>query len=116
MHYNTLAILYTCYINKECTQKQVCIEWYIAKQTVNTICKNLISQGLLTKVKNDKNHREMLISLTDKGNKLAKPIVEELLQIESNIVSHLGDEGAEHFLSIYSEFCDIMEKSFSKTK
>lgn len=116
VNYNTLAVLYTCFVNKECTQKQVAIEWYVAKQTVNSICKELIAEGLLTKVKSDKDRRETIISLTEIGKKKATPIVEQLLKIENGIIKSLGDEASAHFLEIYTEYSNVLESEFSKAE
>lgn len=111
--YNTLAVLYTCYINQSCPQKQVTIEWYVPKQTVNTICNELIAEGLLTKVKGKKDRRETLISLTEKGVETAKPIVEQLLRIEGNIVKAMGEDGAREFLDLYEAYSNLLKTEFS---
>ena len=114
VNYNTLGVLYTCYINKSCTQKTVTVEWYVPKQTVNTICKELISNGLLKKEKSSSDHRESKISLTEKGEEFAAPIVEKLLAIENGIVGRLGEKGALDFLEKYKEYSDILVKEFDK--
>ena len=114
VNYNTLAVLYTCYVNKACTQKQVTIEWYVPKQTVNTICKELIAEGLLSKVRGDKDHRETIIRLTEKGIQKAAPIVEQLLRIESNIVESMGEDKSREFLKIYSAYSNLLDTEFSK--
>ena len=114
VHYNTLAVLYTCYVNKGCTQKRVTIEWYVPKQTVNTVCKELISNGILKKERSGEDHRETRISLTEEGEKFAAPIVEKLLAIESGIVKRLGDDGARDFLEKYQNFSEILVSEFSK--
>ena len=116
MSYNTLAVLYTSYINNGCTQKRVTPEWYVPKQTVSTICKELISEGLLSKVRGDNDHRETIVSLTEKGREYTAPIVEELLAIESGIIARLGDDGAREFVEIYSAFSEIMDSEFSKAE
>ena len=114
LNYNVLGVLYTCYINKSCTQKRVTDEWYVPKQTVNTICKELIEEGILNKVKSNTDHRETAISLTEKGIEIARPIVEKLLEIESGIMSRMGEGGPEHFLKIYSEYSEILVNEFKK--
>ena len=114
LNYNTLAVLYTSYVNDGCTQKQVTVEWYVPKQTVNTICKELVSQGIVSKTKNEADHRETIISLTDKGVEKAAPIVEQLLRIESGIVKSMGEDGAREFLEIYSAYSSLLATEFAK--
>lgn len=114
VNYNTLAVLYTCYINKECTQRAVTTEWYVPKQTVNTICKELIEKGLLNKERSSGDHRETIISLTEKGLHFAAPIVEKLLSIEREIIKGMGDDGALDFLKKYKAYSDILVNEFKK--
>ena len=115
VNYNTLAVLYTAYINGGCTQKQVTIEWYVPKQTVNTICKELIAEGLLTKTQGERDRRETIIRLSDRGVERAEPIVKRLLQIESNIVKGMGEDGAREFLAIYGAYSDLLSAEFAKS-
>lgn len=112
LNYNTLAVLYTCYVTKSCTQKRVTTEWYVPKQTVNTVCKQLIAEGLLSKVKGERDHRESVISLTERGVEVAAPIVERLLRIENGVVSGMGEEDAEKFLESYRAYSDLLERAF----
>lgn len=112
--YNVLAVLYTCYVNQSCTQKRVTVEWYLPKQTVNTICKQLIAEGLLTKTKNSEDHRESVIALTAAGMEKAAPIVEALLRTESGIINGLGEQGAREFLERYAAYSDILAAEFAK--
>ena len=114
VNYNTLAVLYTSYINDGCTQMQVTNEWYVPKQTVNTICKNLIAEGIISKTKSDRDHRESCISLTEKGKKFAGPIVEKLLKIESGAVAMMGEENVLKFFEAYKKFNDILDAEFRK--
>ena len=114
--YNALAVLYTCRISGGCTQKRIATEWQLPKQTVNSVCKELLQKGLIIKQKSTKDRRETGISLTEKGEKEAAPVIEKLLQIEDGILSRLGQEKAANFLKIYTEIKDIMVSEFNKNR
>ena len=114
VNYNTLAVLYTCYVTGGCAQKRVTVEWYVPKQTVNTICKGLIEQGLLTKTQSDADHRETIIRLTEKGLEKAEPIVNRLLKIENGIVNGMGEDGSRQFLETYTAYSDLLTVEFTK--
>ena len=114
VNYNVLAVLYTCTVNGGCTQKKIATEWQLPKQTVNSVCKELIEEGLLEKKKSGKDRRESEMSLTEKGEKVAKPVVQKLVKIEEGILERLGQEKALHFIEIYSEIKDVMVGEFSK--
>ena len=113
VNYNTLGVFYTCYVNKSCTQKQITVEWYIPKQTVNTICKELVADGYLIKTQSPYDHRETILTLTDKGVDKAAPMVEHLLKIEKGIIDAMGEENAARFLDIYTAYSEIFETEFS---
>lgn len=59
MNYNILAVLYTTYNNDQCSQKFVCEEWCLPKQTVNTTCRDLIASGIITQVQSTEDKREI---------------------------------------------------------
>lgn len=115
MTYNRLAVLYVAYKNDLCSQKHICLEWTLPKQTVNTTCKELQQESYILQIKNENNKREICISLTEKGRKFAKPIVEKLLAIESKVIGHIGSENAKEFLRLFNLFCDDMEKEFANS-
>ena len=115
INYNILAVLYVSFRQDGCSQKDICNEWGIYKQTVNAVCMRLIKDGVITQVKSSRDKREMCVSLTEKGKEIAAPIVKELLQIENNVINHMGDENARDFLNTYSKYSDLMEIEFTKS-
>lgn len=115
INYNILAVMYVSYRQDGCSQKNICDEWGIHKQTVNAVCMRLTADGVITQVKNSKDKRETCISLTEKGKQIAAPIVEKLFKIERNVISHMGEEKALEFLKTYSGYSDFMEIEFTKS-
>lgn len=105
LSYNVLAVLYVSYKDPQSTQTVVSEEWSLPKQTVNTVCKNLCKRGLLTLQKSVKDGRETVLCLTDEGKKLAQPIVNELLAVESQILSRMGEKNSQLLLELYTSFC-----------
>lgn len=77
-----LQILYSLYTHEKCTQKQICDEWSLPKQTVNTICKTLMQKELIQFIHHTGDKREKWLSLTTAGEKYAMPIILPLLNIE----------------------------------
>ena len=114
--YNVLAVLYTAYKNENCSQKYICEEWYVPKQTVNTICKDLIKLGIITQVHNPEDRRQACISLTKKGKELAEPIVSELLEIESRVLARMGNSDTLQLLKLYCDFVESIEIEFEDSE
>lgn len=110
LSYNLLAVLYVAYKDPNSTQKVVCEEWGLPKQTVNTVCKELRDKGYLTLEKSRRDGREARLSLTEKGKNMAKPIVERLLSIESRILESMGKDAVCDLLALFNTFCDEAER------
>ena len=111
--YNVLAVLYVAYKDPESTQKVVSEEWSLPKQTVNTICKDLCERGYLTLEKSERDGRETRLVLTEAGRALAKPVVEELIGIESQILESMGENSVKALLGLFNQFCDEAEHFLS---
>ena len=110
-NYNELACFYSLYVFGQCTQKQICNEWVLPKQTINTLCKSFIAQGLIEIVPHTGDKREKVLSLTDKGKQIAKPMIEPLLEIEKQAVKNFGDERMQKLVNEFQEF----QLTFSQT-
>ena len=67
--YNSLTVLIAVADRRRgtCTQKSICREWALPKQTVNTILKDFEKQGLLELVPLEEDRRSKAIHLTEQG-------------------------------------------------
>lgn len=64
LNYNHFAVLY-CLAgaeNGQCTQKQICDEWYIPKQTVFNICKEFREKDWIEFYPSSTDKRERIIN------------------------------------------------------
>lgn len=86
IHYNELACFYSLYKEGSCTQKHICQEWLLPKQTVNTLCKALMDKGYIETVAHDGDQREKRLILTAEGRAAAAAMVVPLLAAENKAV------------------------------
>ncbi|MCM1546347.1 MAG: MarR family transcriptional regulator [Clostridiales bacterium] len=114
LSYNVLAVLYTAYNSDGCTQKSICREWGLLKQTANNTCTNLKKAGIITQTQGVKDKREMNIHLTEKGMAFAEPIIRGLLEIESRAIGSLG-ENAQKLMDLYVDYAEKFETEFAKS-
>lgn len=112
VNYNVMAVLYTAYNNDKCSQKYICEEWSVPKQTVNTTCRDLIASGIIEQTQSNGDKREICISLTKKGKAFATPLVCELLEIENRILDSMGQDKIKEFFDLYMAYTDVVEKEF----
>ena len=82
---NLLWILYALNDDKEHSQKEICDSWDLPRSTVNTIMKELESNGYvaLNQIKGEK--RELNVSLTPKGKEYANTLLNDLYDIENKV-------------------------------
>ena len=114
INYNILAVLCSVYKNSGCTQRHICDEWCLAKQTVNTTCKELISSGLLVLEQGQNDKRETSLALTDEGKRFVSPIIEELSGIEKRIYNKLGCGNVDKLMALYMEYAALTEAEFEQ--
>lgn len=88
--FSELQVLYSLYTNEKCTQKQICDEWSLPKQTVNTICKAFMQKGLIQFITHTGDQREKWLALTHAGEQYAMPIISPLLDLEYATEQHFG--------------------------
>lgn len=92
MNANELAIFYTLWTQEQATQKYIADKYHLAKQTINSLCKRLETDGFIASDVKENNKREKVISLTDKGKAFACPIIAPLLRQEGQVIDEFGIE------------------------
>lgn len=97
-----------------CTQKQICEEWVMPKQTVSTILKAMEHAGYVFHSPSATDGRSKIIRLTDAGKAYVSPIVNTLLNAERHTLAQMGSKNRRAMLGGMSLFCDIFSKEIEK--
>lgn len=93
LSYHSLFTLYGIWeMQEECTQKRICDEWLMPKQTVNAILKKFQKEGYIIYKTNERDRRNKNISLTKQGELFAAEIIGKLTQLEMAAMKKMGDE------------------------
>lgn len=111
-------LMYSLYeTNGQCTQKEICGQWTMSKQTVNSALKGLEKNGYIVLTSSDTDKRSKHIELTDKGIQFARENIGIVFELEQRVFQKMSDderkamlesnrryqallrEEAEHFLS-----------------
>ncbi|MEA5003340.1 MAG: MarR family winged helix-turn-helix transcriptional regulator [Christensenella sp.] len=104
----SLAVLTIIYENQmDCTQKLICEQSQFNKQSVNMIVKSFWEQGYVELAESKSDRRNKQVTLSGKGKKYAKRLVEPLLTVEQSALGRLTLEQSEvllMFLDIYEEY------------
>lgn len=116
MSYSSMFILNIIFVNpKTCTQKYICEETLLPKQTVNAIITGFLKQGFVKLTESESDRRNKIVHLTKQGRELAQTIIPKIQKAESQAMGML-DAGqrtallenaaryAVHFQKCMSEF------------
>lgn len=110
---NLLWILYALNDGKLHSQKEICETWDLPRSTVNTIMKELESDGYveLTQIKGEK--RELHVILTKKGLDYASNLLSGLYEIERKTYAELPSDDV---LNTMRDIHEILNKHFEVAK
>ncbi|WZL80334.1 helix-turn-helix domain-containing protein [Vallitaleaceae bacterium 9-2] len=114
LNYNSLAILDAINTSEICTQKKICDEWLIPKQTVNTICKELLENRYIYFEENSADKRSKIIKLTTDGQNYVDGLLGGLYQIEEKVMEKMGKEMCEWFVKCTETYYTLFEREVKK--
>ena len=75
-------LLYFIREKNHCTQSEIASRLSIPKQTVNSSLKRLEKDGFIRLEADSDNHRNKLLSFTEKGEELAKSTIDRVFELE----------------------------------
>lgn len=92
------------------SQQEICSEFFIPKQTLSPVCKNLLEEGVieLSPVCFDK--REKRIQLTEKGKAIVEPMLEQLQALEDKVFAKLGEEKSQQLLALTQQLSEMLSE------
>ena len=75
----------------KCTQKEICGQWTMSKQTVNSALKGLEKKGYISLRSSETDSRSKYIALTDKGNQFARENIDLVFELEKLAFQKMSD-------------------------
>ena len=108
---NGYLILYSFYDEEDApTQKYISQKWMIPKQTVNTILKDYMNQGLIEAVSMPEDKRNKILKLTESGKAYADKIIGKLQEKEFFVMQEMGIENMVRMNDMMELFIDLFQK------
>lgn len=107
-----LYTLHIIYESKECIQNDLAEKLFLPKQTICSILDNFEKKGYIKRQINPEDKRNRLISLTKKGTIFAKPIIEDLENLDRSVLKCLSDEDIKKYTDCQKEIIKFMESYF----
>lgn len=102
---STLDVLFV--LNEEpaeCTQKNLCNETFLPKQTINSVVTSLLHQGLVVMTESQSDRRFKNICLTAAGKTYADKIVQPILAAEHATMATLPAEQRQKMLTTLAKY------------
>ena len=106
-YFELLTILSVTEAQTPCTQKDICDQWILPKQTVNSVLANFVKRGWVRLSPSPKDRRNKEILLTGEGKIAAAKIAGDLQEKENAVWLKLGKKRADEMLentAIYNQF------------
>ena len=109
LNYNTYAVLYTLASADDfkTTQKQICEDWMLPKQTVFNVCKEFREKGWIEFRESPNDRRERVLCLTQQGKAKAMPVLRASQILSERTFNFFGEERSAHLFNLLAMFCEV---------
>ena len=109
LNYNSYAVLYTLASADDfkTTQKQICEDWMLPKQTVFNVCKEFREKGWIEFNESPNDRRERVLCLTQSGKAQAMPVLRLSEILSERTFSIFGEERSAHLFNLLTMFCEV---------
>ncbi len=105
----TLWILYYLRYDAIITQKDLCDVSFQPKQTVNSALKKLDAEGYIDWSVTESNKKNKVVTLTEKGEKLAQQTADKILAAEERVFCCMSDTEIEQLMILYDKYLTTLE-------
>lgn len=112
--YHELLVLYTIRDQGFCTQKQICDNYLLPRQTMNHVILDLRKRGLLELNPEHSVGREKNFVLSETGKRYAAPLLYELNQLETQAVQIFGQEQVQRIVEIVCAYDDVLQTAMDQ--
>lgn len=116
VNYHEMLIMYSLRDNVVCTQKQICEQYLLPKQTVNNVITSLRRSGYIVLIPIENNKREKAIVLTESGREYVHGFMMSLNQIEENVVREMGEENVRKMTDLALGYGKALEEKMSRAQ
>lgn len=112
MNYHELLVLYSLRDYPECTQKMICQQYLLPKQTVNNVIRELQRKGYAVLRPGRENWREKVIALTEAGQAYSDGFMKRLERVEEEAVRSIGAEQLQDMAELVLRFGQTLKEEF----
>ncbi len=100
LNFTSLSILSALYETENCTQKMLCEQCFLPKQTVNAAVTAFYKNGWIRMQELPEDRRNKTIHFTEEGRREAERIMQKVRQCECRAMGGLSKEEQEQLVSL----------------
>lgn len=112
--YHELLVLYTIREQGFCTQKQICDNYLLPRQTMNHVILDLRNRGLLELSPDHCVGREKAFVLSEAGKQYAAPLLHALNQMETQAIQVFGQEQVEKMVESVCAYDQVLQTAMDQ--
>ncbi len=116
VRYHKMLVFYSICDNQTCSQRQICEDYVLPKQTVHNTVRTLTEAGYLRLVPSGRNRKGKRLQLTARGREYAKQIMEPLMRLEETAVQEMGMENIRTMTEAALRYGKILENGMARCK
>ena len=113
--YNEMLVLYTIREYGFCTQKQVCDNYLLPRQTIHNVIVRMKEDNILRPEPQLNAGREKAFVLTEHGQEYAEKFMNSLSEMETCAVALTGTQKLEDLLQLLSEHEQALHRAMQET-
>lgn len=111
-----MIILYHLNFKKNISQKELCNDLFLPKQTVNSILWNWKDDGLLNLECIEGNHKKKIIVFTEKGEAYIKKTLLPILKMERKVMNKMGFEQMEALIESNRLYLNLLNEEVNSNE
>ena len=112
--YNEMLVLYTIREKGYCTQKQICDNYLLPRQTINNVITGMRKSRILEPDKDHSLGREKAFMLSKYGEEYARPLIEAMNEFEEKAVHIIGTDKLEKLTRLMTEYDSALINAFDR--
>lgn len=111
---NEFWIWYVLILEGECTQQDICDDWSLPKQTVNSIIAKLVKKELLALELLPGTRNRKMIRLTEAGRQYGERIVMHVYQAEKRSLARLTEGQRQRYITLMGEYIEFLKQEIGE--
>ena len=92
------------------TQRAICDQWSMSKQTVHSILRLFLARGWVTLEPRTEDRRSKTVRLTAAGEAVALPLHREMIEHERRVWEALGEETVDALMDIQARYIRVFRE------